>query len=136
MSRSGEAGVGRPAAALQGVPVLVVEDDPGVAKALKAALKRLGMDVLGPAATTASARRCVAERKPQLALVDLQLGHEMACDLIDELHAETIRIIIVSGSVVPPRAQEKAADVVRKPYTAKELIGAIHAALGLPSSSS
>ena len=71
---------------LKGVRVLVVEDTWHVAKALESALAELGMDVSGPAATTAEAKRLVAEHMPSVAVVDVNLKREMACDLIEELH--------------------------------------------------
>ena len=49
---------------LKGVRVLVVEDTWHVAKALKSALEQVGMDVSGPAATTAAARRVMVEQMP------------------------------------------------------------------------
>ena len=71
---------------LKDVPVLVVEDSWHVAKAMKSALVQLGMRVVGPAATTREARRLAAGQKPTLALVDVNLKKELACDLIEELH--------------------------------------------------
>jgi DNA-binding NarL/FixJ family response regulator len=52
--------------------VLVVEDSWHVAKALKFALEQMGMDVFGPAATTAAASRLAAEHIPSIAIVDCQ----------------------------------------------------------------
>ena len=83
--------------ALTGVRVLVVEDAWHVAKAMKGALEQLGMHVIGPTATTAEARRLTAAEKPRLALVDVNLKKEMACDLIDELHGQGIPVVVVSG---------------------------------------
>jgi CheY-like chemotaxis protein len=54
---------------LEGARVLVVEDTWHVAKALKSALEQVGMDVSGPAATTAEARRLMAEQMPRVAVV-------------------------------------------------------------------
>ena len=47
---------------LQGVGILLVEDSWHVGKALKTLLHVLGADVAGPAATSADAKRLVAER--------------------------------------------------------------------------
>ena len=62
---------------LEGVRVLVVEDTWHVAKALKSALENVGMDVSGPAATTAQARRLMIEHMPRVAVVDVNLKGEM-----------------------------------------------------------
>ena len=73
---------------LQGVRVLVVEDAWCVAKALKLALEQLGMRVSGPAATTEQARRLLTDEKPDMAVVDINLGREQAFGLIEELHEQ------------------------------------------------
>ena len=108
--------------ALNGVRVLVVEDTWHVAKAIKGALEQLGMHVIGPTATTAEARRLTAAEKPRLALVDVNLKHEMACDLIGELHAQGILVIVVSGYASIPIAKENIAGYLQKPFSGTELI--------------
>jgi two-component system, response regulator PdtaR len=126
MSSSGEpCGSAPDLAALKGVPVLVVEDAWHVAKAVKLALEQLGMQVIGPTARTAEARSLVAKQKPRLALVDINLKNEMACELIDELHEEGIHVIVVSGYAVPPVSIEKAVAFVQKPFSGKELIATL-----------
>ena len=58
-----------------------------MAKALKWALGQSEMSVIGPMSTSTQARRLIARTNPRLALVDVNLEGEMACDLINELHA-------------------------------------------------
>ena len=118
---------GSDVSALRGVCVLVVEDAWHVANALKSALEHLGMQVLGPAATSDEARRLVAGQKPRLALVDVNLKHEMAGDLIDELHAQGVHVVVVSGYAAPPVAMEKAVAFLQKPFSGKELVSAMRA---------
>jgi len=113
------------ASVLIGLAVLVVEDTWHTAKAMRSALEQFGMDVVGPTATTAEARRLVAAQRPALALVDVNLKREMAAGLIDELHGQGIPVIIVSGYAVPPVALEKVAAFVQKPFTWPELVGAL-----------
>jgi DNA-binding response OmpR family regulator len=114
---------------LKGVRVLVVEDTWHVAKALKSWLERLEMLVIGPTSTTAEARRLIAANNPRLALVDMNLKHEMAGDLIDELHAQGTPVIIVSGYAVPAVAKEKVVACLQKPFSGDELVTAMRAAL-------
>ncbi len=65
----------RPASSeLQGLGILLVEDSWHVGKAIKFLLRILGADVAGPAATTAEADRLVAERTPDVAIVDINLS--------------------------------------------------------------
>ena len=114
---------------LKGVRVLVVEDAWHVAKALKSMLEGLEMFVIGPASTTAEARRLIAADKPRLALVDMNLKHEMAGDLIDELHAQGIPVIVISGYAVPAVAKEKVVAFLQKPFSGDALITAMRAAV-------
>jgi DNA-binding response OmpR family regulator len=117
--------------ALKGVRVLVVEDAWHVAKAMKSALEQRGMSVIGPTSTTAEARRLMAAYNPRLALVDVNLKREMACELIDELHAQGASVIVISGYAVPPVSMEKAVAFLQKPFSGDELITAIREAVHL-----
>jgi DNA-binding response OmpR family regulator len=115
---------------LKGAHVLVVEDAWHVAEAMRSALERVEIHVIGPTATIAEARRLVAAQKPELALVDVNLKQETACDLIDELHEQGVPVIVVSGYAVPPVAMEKAAAFVQKPFSGRELMEAMCAIVG------
>ena len=115
-------GPGSELSILNGVPVLVVEDSWHVAKAIKLALAQLGMCVVGPAATTAEARRLVAGHKPKMALVDVNLTKELACGLIEELHEQGVHVIVVSGYAAPPLAAGTVAAFLQKPFSENDLI--------------
>ena len=128
MVSSGELAV----STLDGVRVLVVEDTWHVAKAMKGALELLGMHVIGPAATTAEARRLTAAERPRLALVDINLKQEMACALIDELHGQGIHVVVVSGYASIPVAKDKLAGHLQKPFSATELAATLRALVPLP----
>jgi CheY-like chemotaxis protein len=110
---------------LKGVPVLIVEDSWHVAKAMRSALEVLGMGIIGPTATTGEARRLVAEQKPMLALVDLNLKKEMAYGLVEELHRQDILVIVVSGYAVPEMPADMVAAFVQKPFSEADLITAL-----------
>ena len=112
---------------LKGVPVLVVEDSWHVAKAMKSALEQLGMRVVGPAATTSEARRLAVGQTPRLALVDVNLKKELACDLIGELHGQGIPVIVVSGYAVPPLPERTVAAFLQKPFSEGDLITILRA---------
>ena len=121
----------RDGSALKGVRVLVVEDAWHVAKAMKSALEQLGMSVIGPTSTTAEARRLIATYNPRIALVDVNLKRETACELIGELHAQGASVIVASGYAVPPVSTEKAVSFLQKPFSGDELIKAMRAAVHL-----
>ena len=115
------------ASVLSGVSVLIVEDSWHVAKAMRSALEHLGMRVVGPAATTGEARRLVAEQKPKLALVDVNLKKELATGLIEELHGQGILVIVVTGYAVLPMPAEMVAAFVQKPFSEADLITILRA---------
>jgi len=109
---------------LKGVPVLVVEDAWHVAKFMSSILEQLDMDVVGPTASAAEARRLVAKQRPEIALVDISLKQDMAYDLVEELHDQGVRVIIVTGYKSPVTAA-KIAGSVEKPFNRRELIAAM-----------
>ena len=110
---------------LTGVSVLVVEDTWHVAKALGSALEQFGMEVSGPTATTAEARRLIAEQMPRLAVVDVNLKGELACGLVEELHDQGVSVVVVSGYALPPVSVDKTAAFLQKPFSGTELLTAL-----------
>ena len=115
-----------------GMRVLVVEDTWPVAKALKSVLEQMGMKVIGLAATSAIARRLVAEHTPTIAVVDVNLGRETSCALIEELCDQNIRVIVISGYAMPPVRAHKTAAILQKPFSASELSAALQSAAAKP----
>jgi CheY-like chemotaxis protein len=112
--------------ALAGLRVLVVEDSWHVATAIKLLLKSLGADVLGPVATTADAVRQLSQQTPDVALVDINLrGGERSYDLIDRLHKEGIRVVVMSGYSDVSPAHGKVAAVLRKPIQEELLLASL-----------
>ena len=110
---------------LRGVRVLLVEDTWQVGAALKRLLEDLGANVVGPAATVAEAERLIAEHSPDIALVDVKLrSDELSYGLMDDLHRRGISVIVTSGYAVVPEQLEKVAAIVKKPFTAQDLLAA------------
>ena len=107
---------------LQRVRVLIVEDAWHVAKALKSALEQMGMHVVGPAATTAQAIDLAAAQRPELAIVDINLKQEKSYGLIDELHEQGVRVIVMSGYAAPLVSKDSVAAILQKPFSGSELI--------------
>jgi DNA-binding NtrC family response regulator len=113
---------GRNVDLLKGVRVLIVEDAWQVAKALKSTLEQMGMHVVGPAATTAQARGLAVAQRLELAIVDINLKQETSCGLIDELHEQGVRIIVITGYAAPPLPKDSVAAILQKPFSGSELI--------------
>ena len=108
---------------LQAVGILLVEDSWHVRKAMKTLLQVLGADVAGPTATTADAERLVAERTPDVAIVDINLREgELANDLIDRLHEQGIPVIVVTGYAVVSLPPGKAEAILQKPVSKERLL--------------
>jgi DNA-binding response OmpR family regulator len=106
---------------LQGVRVLVVEDNAQVAAALASVLTDTGMTVTGPAATSQEAERLTIAQCPELALVDLNLGGEQAVGLIKWLLQRKLSVIVISGATILPKSVNDAA-FLQKPFSADELL--------------
>ena len=79
--------------------ILIVEDDPRVRTALRAFLSADGFEVVGDAATAATALQMARERAPAVVLVDVFMPH--APDGIELLRALTgeLRIPAVAISI-------------------------------------
>jgi CheY-like chemotaxis protein len=118
-----------PGANLSGLRVLVVEDSWQVSAALKRLLEAWGADVAGPVATVADAARLVSERPIDVALVDINLrGGELAYDLIDQLHGQGIRIVVVTGYADVSVDEKKVAAVLQKPVSGPQLLQSLRPA--------
>jgi CheY-like chemotaxis protein len=101
----------------------VVEDSWPVSAALKRLLESCGAEVAGPVATAADAARLVSERPVDVALVDIHLrGGELAYNLIDQLHARSIRIVVVTGYAEVSIDGGKVAAVLQKPVSVPWLL--------------
>jgi DNA-binding NtrC family response regulator len=111
---------------LQGVRILVVEDSWHLAKAMMRLLKALGAEPAEPVATSADARRLIAERRPDVALVDFNLREgELASDLIDHLRDQGIGVIVVTGYEAIPLAPDKVDAILKKPVNEAQLVATV-----------
>lgn len=103
-------------AELNGVRILVVEDSWDVTVGLKMLLETWGADIVCTAATVDDARRRASECAPHVALVDINLRDgEQSYDLIDWLHEQSIRIVVISGYPDIFLAKDKAIAILSKP---------------------
>ena len=108
---------------LSGLCVLVVDDSWHVGSGLKVLLESWGADVIGPAATTADAERMASERRPDVAIVDINLrGGERSYGLIDQLHDQGIRVVVITGYADAALPPGKVAVILQKPVREEELL--------------
>jgi CheY-like chemotaxis protein len=115
---------------LNGLCVLVVEDSWEVSAALKDLLEANGADVAGPVATVAEAVRVTSEQRVDVVLLDINLrGGEQAYGLIDQLHDQGIRIVVVTGYPDVAIDERKVAAVLQKPVSEALLLRTLSAPL-------
>jgi DNA-binding NarL/FixJ family response regulator len=65
---------------------LIVDDSAVFADAARGLLERQGITVVGVASTGTEALRCFEELRPDVTLVDLDLGGESGFELAEQLH--------------------------------------------------
>jgi len=80
---------------------LIVDDSPQFLEAARALLELDGISVVGVASTTAEAVPRIQDLKPDVALVDVELGNECGLDLARRIRRETSlapsRVILISA---------------------------------------
>jgi DNA-binding NarL/FixJ family response regulator len=84
-------------AMLEGVALrlLIVDDSPEVLALAGELLARQGLDVVGTALDGAAALRSAADQRPDVALVDIDLGAESGFELIERLDP-AVRVVLTS----------------------------------------
>ncbi|HEY1559564.1 MAG TPA: response regulator [Caulobacteraceae bacterium] len=88
----------RPLEGLRGKLILVVEDDFIIATDLALALEDCGAEVLGPAASVDDALELIAAgHRLSGALLDINLGQELAYPIADELRRRGVPFIFATG---------------------------------------
>jgi CheY-like chemotaxis protein len=65
---------------------VIVDDSPDFIEAARRLLEHDGIAVVGVASTSAEALRCVEELRPDVTLVDVNLGRESGFELAEQLH--------------------------------------------------
>jgi CheY-like chemotaxis protein len=75
---------------------LIVDDNPGFLDAARALLKRQGVTVVGVASNSAQALERADELRPDVTLVDIDLGGESGFDLALQLDRDRTRVILIS----------------------------------------
>lgn len=108
---------------LKGVRILLVEDSWHVGNAIKRLLRVLGADVSGPAATIADAERLIADRKPDVAIIDINLRDgEQANPLLDRLQEQDIPVIVITGYTSVSLPPGKVEAILQKPVSVEQFL--------------
>ncbi len=81
---------------------------------------------MGPAATAAQAERLTAERRPDVAIVDINLRRgERSYGLIDQLHDQGIRVVVMTGYADTSVPAGKAEAILQKPVLEDRLLASL-----------
>ena len=106
--------------ALNGLRVLVVEDEMLVCMDLMDMLSELGCIVVGPAARVQQALGIVEQEPIDLAMLDINLGRETSYPIAERLAALDIPYFFSTGySVVEPAFENKPR--LQKPFSERQL---------------
>jgi CheY-like chemotaxis protein len=87
------------------IRVVIVDDNPEFLDSARRLLEHQGASVVGVASTNADALRSVQELRPDVTLVDVNIGEESGFDLAEALHeidsAATTPVILISTHAEP-----------------------------------
>jgi CheY-like chemotaxis protein len=82
---------------LQGLSVLVVEDEAMIAVLIETILREAGCSIVGPVASSGNALEKIAHEKLDAALLDVRIDGDDAYTVADTLTARGIPFVFVSG---------------------------------------
>jgi len=116
-------------AVLDGLDVLLVEDQALIAMDTEDTLRKLGASTVRLAANVAQARSEIGSAPPKFAILDFNLGGETSAEIADLLIASSVPFLFVTGYgdaiTLPDRL--KHVPIVRKPVSATALAARIEA---------
>jgi CheY-like chemotaxis protein len=113
---------------LEGLKILVVEDEALVAVMVEDMLVALGARVVGPASTLAQGLALAAAEALDAAVLDVNVRGEPITPLADLLRQSGVPIVFATGYGEAPAGLHEHAPVLEKPYTREDLGKAIVAA--------
>ncbi len=109
--------------AIEGMRVLVVEDEPLIAMDLGSALRGAGCEVVGPVSRLDRALRHVDEGGLDAAVLDINLGGETVFALADVLALRDVPFVFLTGydrSALPERLRDR--PLSGKPFSSRSLL--------------
>jgi DNA-binding NarL/FixJ family response regulator len=114
---------------LNGLQVLVVEDQLIIAMDVESVLASHGASIVGTAATSDEALRLVSATPPDVAVLDVNLGAGTSIPVAEELVKLNIPFVFATGygdtTMIPSHLT--VAPIVRKPHDAGTLVAAVAA---------
>lgn len=115
---------------LSGRRILIVEDDPFIATALEDTLLDFGMRVAGVASNLREAERLARETLFDVALLDVNIGHDTIDTVADVIAARGLPFVFTTGhgrAGLPEAYRDRA--IVEKPFYVDEILRALRGEL-------
>ena len=117
-------------AALEGLRVLVVEDEAMIAMLIEDMLTDFGCAMLGPAADMTRALAMIEEARFDLAILDVNLGGERTMSIAGVLRSKGIPFVFATGYGVSGINDEfKDQPVLTKPFKDADLRAALRSSI-------
>jgi CheY-like chemotaxis protein len=119
---------------LDGLRVLIVEDELLVAMELEDLLGRLGCRVVEAAPTVGRALRAVERQQPDVAVLDVNLHGERVTPVADALREHGVPFVLVTsyGRDRLPEGTLRAAPCLPKPVDREQIASALAAVVAAP----
>lgn len=126
MDWAGEAEIARE---LNGIRILVVEDEAFIAFDLYATLTDAGAEVVGPSLTLTEAFALAGRENLSAAVLDVRLGRDTVGPVARQLAARGIPFLFYTGQVEAEaiRRQWPHCKIISKPASLRTLVGAVAA---------
>ncbi len=111
--------------------ILVAEDEPIIGFDLCETVGEAGFQIEGPHGDISSAMLAFQKQKPDLAILDVQLGDGMVFPLAEKLIAEDVPVIFHSGLLTPEEMEERFPETLTlaKPCPPNRIIESVQEAL-------
>jgi DNA-binding response OmpR family regulator len=115
----------------QALRVLVAEDEMIIGVDLCQTITEAGFEVEGPYESLSSAMLAYQKHKPDVAILDVQLGDGIVYPLAERMMAEEVPVIFHSGQLTPAEVVERfpRAQALSKPSPPAEVIAKVQQAL-------
>lgn len=106
---------------------LVAEDDFHIALVIETALETAGIEVVATVSRVEKALEIARREKPDVAVVDIRLGESYSFPLIRQLRNLGTKVVLATGTEPNSKIEGEFSGVpiLRKPYTAEQLIKTI-----------
>ena len=108
--------------------ILIIEDDPFISMDLEDIFESEGFKVLGPYAEVQPGLKVLEDHKPDVAMLDYNLGSETSVPIAKELDSKNIPYAFLSGQIktVIMDKGTRPQPVILKPFIPEKLIGMVH----------